>query len=206
MKIKKLDPGKSSIGSKTLRNPLYQKIGKRIRQARLMARETNSRDLGIRLGWSAGRIHNYEIGLSTPGVDETLQFCQAVGVDPSWITYGVGAPRPADLHSVRYRKFIDTLDEAEKQGSLEEYLAAIKLPIERMRKFRNNPYSKIPDAMARRCEKYLGQRRGWIDEATVNSENHPNMAEEFQNLLFLYAKLSPQGKKQLYAIGKLLLG
>jgi hypothetical protein len=55
-----------------LRNPLYQKIGKRIRQARLMARETNSRALSIRLGWSGGRIHNYESGLSTPRVDETL--------------------------------------------------------------------------------------------------------------------------------------
>ena len=206
MKIKKLGPGKSSIGSKTLRNPLYQKIGKRIRQARLMASETNSRDLSIRLGWSGGRIHNYESGLSTPGVDETLQFCQAVGVDPSWITYGVGAPRPTDLHSVRYRKFIDTLDEAEKQGSLEEYLAAIKLPIERMRKFRNNPYSKIPDAMARRCEKYQRQRRGWIDEATVNSLNDPDSSVEIQDLLLLYTKLSVQDKKKFYAIGELLLG
>ena len=151
-----------------------------------------------------GRIHNYETGLSTPGVDETLQFCQAVGVDPSWITYGVGAPRPAELHSVRYRKFIDVLDQAEKQGNLEVYLAAIKLPLERMRKFRNHPYSKIPDVMARRCEKFLGQRRGWIDEA-INSQTHHNMTEEIQNLLFLYAKLSSQAKKQLYAIGKLLL-
>ncbi len=86
---------KPSTKITTRRNPLYVKIGKRIRQARLMARETNSRDLSIRLGWSGGRIHNYEIGLSTPGVDETLQFCEVVGVDPSWITYGVGAPRPA---------------------------------------------------------------------------------------------------------------
>ena len=196
MNKKKPEPGKSPIGSKSLRNPLYQKIGKRIRQARLMARETNSRDLGIRLGWSAGRIHNYESGLSTPGVDETLQFCQAVGVDPSWITYGVGAPRPAELHSARYRKFIDTLDEAEKQGNLEEYLAAIKLPIERMRKFRNNPYSKVPDMMARRCEKYLGQRRGWIDEATVNSQIHHILSDDVQDLLFLYTKLSAQDKKK----------
>lgn len=205
MNKKKPDPGKSSITSKTLRNPLYQKIGKRIRQARLMARETNSRDLGIRLGWSAGRIHNYESGLSTPGVDETLQFCQAVGVDPSWITYGVGAPRPTELHSARYRKFIDTLDEAEKQGNLEEYLAAIKLPIERMRKFRNNPYSKVPDVMARRCEKYLGQRRGWIDEALINYQTHPELSEDIQALLLLYSKLSVRNKKKFYAMGELLL-
>ena len=75
--------GKKSATSKAaLRNPLYVKIGKRIRQARLMARESNSRDLSLRLGWSGGRLHNYETGLSTPGVDETLQFCEAVRVDP----------------------------------------------------------------------------------------------------------------------------
>ena len=187
------------------RNPLYVKIGKRIRQARLMARETNSRNLSIRLGWSGGRIHNYEIGLSTPGVDETLQFCESVGVDPSWITYGVGAPRPAELQSARYRKFIDALDEAEKQGNLEEYLAAIKLPIERMRKFRSNPYSKIPDLIARRCEKYLGHHRGWIDEATVNHETHFSLSEDIRELLSIYAKLTPQNKKKFYAMGELLL-
>ena len=50
------------LKDKSARNPLYLKIGKRIRQARLMAKETNSRELSLRLGWSAGRIHNYETG------------------------------------------------------------------------------------------------------------------------------------------------
>jgi len=187
------------------RNPLYVKIGKRIRQARLMARETNSRDLSIRLGWSGGRIHNYETGLSTPGVDETLQFCESIGVEPSWITYGVGAPRPAELHSARYRNFIDALDNAEKEGFLEDYLVAIKLPIERMQKFRNNPYTKIPDVMARRCEKYLGQRRGWIDESSIDSEIRHYHSEDIQDMLVLYESLTPQNKKKFYAMGQLLL-
>jgi hypothetical protein len=201
--MKKKKP--ASTTTATERNPLYLKIGKRIRQARLMARETNSRALSTRLDWRGGRIHNYESGLSTPGVDETLLFCAAVGVDPSWITYGVGAPRPAELHSARYRKFIDALDEAERQGNLEEYLAVIKLPIERMQKFRNSPYAKIPDLMARRCEKYLGQHRGWIDEATVGPNTHPDLPEHVQKLFELYEKLSPENKKKLYAMGELLL-
>ena len=200
MRIEKPLSAKSSE-----RNPLYVKIGKRIRQARLMARESNSRDLGIRLGWSGGRIHNYETGLSTPGVDEPLQFCEAVGVDPSWITYGVGAPRPAELHSTRYRNYIDALDHAAHPGSLEKSLAAIKLPIERMQKFRSKPYAKIPDVMARRCEKYLGQRRGWNDESTIDSEIRPYLSEDIQELLVLYASLTPQNKKKFYAMGQLLL-
>ena len=186
------------------RNPLYVKIGKRIRQARMMARETNSRDLSIRLGWSAGRLHNYETGLSTPGVEETLQFCEAVGVEPGWITYGVGAPRPAELHSARYRNFIDALDDAEKGGYLEEYLEAIKLPVERMRKFRNNPYARIPDVMARRCEKYLGHHRGWIDRAGVTPQADAGLDAGSRALLELYADLSPQNKDRLIAMGELL--
>ena len=79
------------------------------------------------------------------------------------------------------------------------------MPIERMKKFRNSPYSKIPDLMARRCEKYLGQRRGWIDEAIVNPESHPELPDDIQNLFMLYEKLSPQNKKKLYAMGELLL-
>ena len=195
----------SAVTDSSLRKPLYVKIGKRIRQARLMARETNSRDLSIRLGWSGGRLHNYETGVSTPGVDETLQFCAAVKVDPSWITYGVGAPRSAELHSARYRNFIDALDDAEKEGYLEDYLAAIKLPLERMQKFRNNPYTRISDVMARRCEKYFGHRRGWIDESPGNGEIRPYLTVDVQELLVLYASLAAKDKKKLHAMGQLLL-
>ncbi len=201
MKSKKV----SLIRDNSRRNPHYIKIGKRIRQARMMAKESNSRALSVRLGWSAGRIHNYEIGLSTPGVDETLQFCEALRINPGWLTYGIGAPRSADVHSNRYLKFIDALDKAEQGGILDEYLVAIKLPVERMTKFRNNPHSKIPDVMARRCEKYLGKHRGWIDEAAANFASQFHLPSDAQDLLSLYQKLSAENKKKFYAIGELLL-
>jgi transcriptional regulator with XRE-family HTH domain len=201
MKVKKL----ALVKNNPTRNPHYIKIGKRIHQARMMAKESNSRVLSVRLGWSAGRIHNYEIGLSTPGVDETLQFCEALRIDPSWLTYGIGSPRSADSHSNRYHKFIDALDKAEQEGVLDKYLAALKLPVERMTKFRNNPQSKIPDVMARRCEKYLGMHKGWIDEAAVTPESQLHLPADVQELLHLYQKLSAENKKRFYAIGELLL-
>ena len=196
----------ASPEGKNGRNPLYLKIGKRIRQARLMAKETNSRELSQRLGWSAGRIHNYETGLSTPGVDETLQFCEALGIDPAWLTYGKGAPRPADLHSNRYRNFIQALDRAEQEGILPEYLEAIRLPVERMQKFRKNPYAKIPDVMARRCEKFLGKRRGWIDESPDDGATRNYLDADMQDLLALYARLSPGDRKKFLTIGEILVG
>lgn len=193
-------------GGKTERNPLYVKIGKRIRQARLMAKETNSRELSQRLGWSAGRIHNYETGLSTPGVEETLQFCEALGIDPAWLTYGIGAPRPADLHSSRYRNFIAALDQAEREGNLPEYLEAIRLSVERMRKFRRNPYAKIPDVMARRCEKYLGKRRGWIDQPPGDAAVAGYLDQDMQDLLALYSRMEPAERGKFFAIGKIMAG
>ncbi len=201
MSAKKSKPGKE----RAERNPLYVKIGKRIRQARLMAQESNSRELSLRLGWSAGRIHNYETGLSTPGVDETLQFCAALNIDPGWLTYGIGAPRPAEMHSNRYRRFIGALDQAEKDGILPEYLEAIRLSLERARKFRNNPYARIPDVMARRCEKFLGKRRGWIDAPLAGAETGAFLSEEMQELLTLYAQLRPGDKTRLQAIARVLL-
>ena len=200
MKIKKL----TLVKGNSTRNPHYVKIGKRIHQARMMAKESNSRSLSVRFGWSAGRIHNYETGLSTPGVDETLQFCEALRIDPSWLTYGIGAPRPADTHSNRYLKFIDALDKAEQEGALDKFLAVIKLPPERMAKFRNKSKSKIPDVMARRCEKYLGMHRGWIDEATDIPESQSHLPSDVQDLLSLYQKFSAENKKKFYAIGELL--
>ena len=194
------------VRNKAERNPAYLKIGKRIRQARMMSGETNSRELGLRLGWSAGRIHNYESGLSTPGIEETLQFCEALKVDPAWVTYGIGAPRPPDPQPGRYRKFMQALDNAEKEGVLPEYLAAIKLPIERMQKFRSKPHAKIPDVMARRCEKYLKQHRGWIDEPVDNFGSPVYLTEDMQELFAVYARLKPGERKKLIAIGQLLAG
>lgn len=192
------------IKNKIKRNPAYLKIGKRIRQARMMAGETNSRELGLRLGWSAGRIHNYESGLSTPGIEETLQFSEALKVNPAWVTYGIGDPRPADPQPSRYRKFMQSLDDAEKKGVLQEYLAAIKLPNERMQKFRSKPHAKIPDVMARRCEKYLKQHRGWIDEPVDEPGSPVYLTGDIQELLALYARLKPGERRKFVAIGQLL--
>ena len=74
---------KKSANKKAEPNPTYLKIGKRIRQARLMAKETNSRELSLRLGWSAGRINNFELGISTLGPDETLLLAKELKVECS---------------------------------------------------------------------------------------------------------------------------
>lgn len=62
-------------------------------------------------------------------------------------------------------------------------------PFERMHGFRASPFSKIPDVMARRCDKFPGKRRGWIDEQAHASGHYAYLSEEVQALLSLYARL-----------------
>ena len=107
---------KKPVAGKAAPNPTYVKIGKRIRQARLMAKESNSRQLSQRLGWSAGRINNFELGISTPGPEETGILCEALKANPAWVTYGVGSPRASNLDSTRYRNLMAVVEEADVEG------------------------------------------------------------------------------------------
>jgi hypothetical protein len=71
-------------------------------------------------------------------------------------------------------------EDAEREATLPELLEAVKLTFERLDKIRENPRKKIPDVMARRCEKYLGQHRGWIDEKRIESKNCETMSSDIQ--------------------------
>ncbi|MES9822124.1 MAG: helix-turn-helix transcriptional regulator [Candidatus Thiodiazotropha sp.] len=193
-------------GTSSDRNPLYVKIGKRIRQARLMAKESNSRILSERLGWSGGRLNNFETGASTPGVEETLQYCEAVGADPCWITYGVGSPRASTLQSTRYRNLMAVVDKAESAGNLLELLEGIQVTVDGLDKLRANPFKEIPDRLARRCEKHLQLRKGWFDESHIEHGFCQPLPDDMRQLLTLYTKLSANDRRKLYAMGALLLG
>jgi transcriptional regulator with XRE-family HTH domain len=188
------------------RNPLYEKIGKRIRQARLMAKESNSRTLSERLGWSGGRINNFETGASTPGVEETLLLCETLGVDPCWVTYGVGSPRAASVQDTRRRNLMALLDEAEAAGELAPLVTALQLNPEQVAAHRANPFKRIGDALAARCEHHLGQPAGWLDEARIEQGFCTPLPEDMRRLLDLYARLSEADQHRLYAMGVVLLG
>lgn len=58
---------------------------------------------------------------------------------------------------------------------------------------------------ARRSEKFLGERRGWLDEPVIRTSpgNHP--VEDLQEPLTLYQQLGPADRKKLLALGQVLL-
>jgi transcriptional regulator with XRE-family HTH domain len=197
---------KKPVVGKTAPNPTYAKIGKRIRQARLMAKESNSRQLSQRLGWSAGRINNFERGVSTPGPEETRILCEALKANPAWVTYGVGSPRTSDLDSTRYRNLMAVVEEAEASAELPALLDALKLSRERLEKLRANPFKKIPDTMARRCERHLNKPGGWLDETRIEDRYCEPLPPDMRDLLDLYVQLSEDDRRKLYEMGRILLG
>jgi transcriptional regulator with XRE-family HTH domain len=204
--MQKKSTNKRGSAKKQALNPTYVKIGKRIRQARLMAKETNSRELSLRLGWSAGRINNFELGISTPGPDETETLCQVLKAEPAWITYGVGSPRASAAQSTRYCNFMAAIGEVETEADLPSLLESVKLTVERLEKLRANPFKKIPDVMARRCEKYLNKPRGWLDETRIEDTYCEPLPQDMRDLLHIYVKLSGEDKGKLYEMAKVLRG
>lgn len=201
-----LKPRSISSKKSAKSNQTYVKIGKRIRQARLMAKETNSRALSQRLGWSGGRINNFELGISTPGPDETLLLSEILNVEPAWITYGVGSPRATAVYTTRYCNFMTVVDEITAAAELPGFLDAVKLSVERLGKLQANPLKKIPDDMARRCERFLEKPRGWLDETRIENTFCEPLPQDMRDLLHTYIKLSDSDKARLYEMAKVLLG
>ena len=177
-------------------NPLYVKIGNRVRQARKMAGETNSRALSERLGKSGGWLNNIETGLSTLGVEDTLLLCKELKVNPCWISYGIGSPSPAATQANRYRNLLAIISEAESEGGLPDLLAALKLSAPALEKLRGSPYKKITDRQARLCEEYLKKPHGWLDVAHGASD-YSALPKDEQKLLELHARLPKRDKGKL---------
>ena len=179
----------------------------RINQYKVFCRDkSNSRQLSQRLGWSAGRINNFELGISTPGPEETRILCEALKANPAWVTYGVGSPRTSDLDSTRYRNLMAVVEEAEATAQLPALLDALKLSVERLEKLRANPFKKIPDTMARRCERHLNRPGGWLDATRIEDRYCEPLPPDMRDLLDLYVQLSEDDRRKLYEMGRILLG
>ncbi len=110
------------------------------------------------------------------------------------------------MQSTRYHNLMAVLGNAETAGELPAFLEAIELSIERLDKLRGNPFKRISDRMARRCEKYLNKRRGWLDESHVEHGYCEPLRQDMRDLLAVYSKLTEEDRRKLYAISQLLLG
>lgn len=105
---------------------------------------------------------------------------------------------PGDSFSWRQPGFSSVppraFDAAGKQVDLAEFFEAIKFSLERVRKFRNNPYSKNPGVIARRRDKDPGEVRGGRDALAAGAEASACPGESKQDWLRLYARPGPRDR------------
>jgi hypothetical protein len=98
------------------------------------------------------------------------------------------------------------IEEAEIAAEVLQMLQALKLTVERLEKIRANQHKRIPDVMARRCEKYLKKPRGWLDDNRVEKRYCEPMSPDLRNLVDIYVRLSEKDRAKLYKMGCILLG
>jgi antitoxin (DNA-binding transcriptional repressor) of toxin-antitoxin stability system len=97
------------------------------------------------------------------------------------------------------------VEEAEAIAELPALLAALKLTVERVEKLRGNPFKKIPDTTARRCERHLNKPKGWLDEPRIEDRYCEPLPPDMRDLIDLYLQLSEDDRRKLYEMGRILL-
>ena len=181
-------------------------IPARIKLARRMAGLDTQAMLVERIpGWKPSRLGNYEAGVSTPGPDDVLRMAEATGVSACWLMFGLGPIRPSarDLQAIRHQNLSHICTSKEKKrGGLARFAKAVKLTKEQCSVFLDNPFDPIDDSLARRIEKHLRHRKGWMDEQHV--EHDPlfmSFPDDLRELLGIYSELDKE--QRVIALGLL---
>jgi transcriptional regulator with XRE-family HTH domain len=184
-------------------------IAGRIKLARKMAGlETQARLLERIPGWKASRLGNYEAGISTPAPDDILQIAEATGVSACWLTFGQGPIRPSerDLQAVRHQNLVHAMDAiGSDPARLDDVVKRLRISRKRLHEHLDNPFLPIGNELARRLERLLGARSGWVDEQHV--ERDPlflSFPEEMRELMMIYSELLPPRRHVLLATARAL--
>lgn len=184
-------------------------IAGRIKLARKMAGlDTQARLLERIPGWKPSRLGNYEAGISTPGPDDILRIAQATDVSACWLMFGLGPIRPSerDLQAVRHQNLAHAMDGVDADTErLEQVVKRLRISRKRLREHLENPFLPIGDDLARRLERLLEARHGWLDEQHV--ERDPlflSFPEEMRELMMVYSELPEAQRTVLLATARAL--
>lgn len=182
------------------KNPTAVQIGQRIKQARKMAGcETAARLLEHLPGWGAGRLGNYEAGISLPSPDDVRTLAHVTDASPCWIMFGIGPIRAIgrDLQAIRHQNFVYLVETGKRQpGAMKALLQAIGLSRHKLQEHLDNPFLTLSDRVARKCETFAKRPKGWLDEQHVESD--PVCAafpEDMRRIMEIYSNLDQYNRK-----------
>ncbi len=169
-------------------------IAGRIKLARKMADlSTQARLLALIPGWKPSRLGNYEAGISTPSPDDILLIAEATGVSACWLTFGQGPIRPSerDLQAIRHQNLTHAFDGIDTDPDrLDAAVRRLRISRKRLREHLDNPFLPITDELARRVERLLDARPGWLDEQHVDRDPlFQSFPESMRELMMIYSEL-----------------
>jgi transcriptional regulator with XRE-family HTH domain len=184
-------------------------IAGRIKLARKMAGlQTQASLLALIPGWKPSRLGNYEAGISTPGPDDIQLIADATGVSACWLTFGQGPIRPSerDLQAIRHQNLSHALDAVEVDPDrLDAVAKGLRISRKRLREHLDNPFLPISDVLARRLERLIEARAGWLDEQHVDRDPlFQSFPEPMRELMMIYSELPPTLRKVLLATARAL--
>lgn len=183
-------------------------VGKRIKQARLMAEFKTIKDFNIKVPqWAESRMGNYEIGHSLPKPLDIHLIAKITGTNPCWITFGMGSIRATsrDLQAIRHQNLVYFLDQlpASDHGELRK---SAKLKKAELNLLKSNPFLKLTDTVCRRFEKYFEKRKGWMDEQHIDADGLCQFfPEDLRELMTIFSELESSDKSKLLNIAKIFV-
>ena len=187
------------------KNPTAVQIGQRIKQARKMAGYHTAAQLLENISdWGSSRLGNYEAGRSLPSPDDIKLLAKLTDASPCWIMFGLGPIRASgrDVQAIRHQNLVYLIDTAKEQkGMLGRLLNDVGLSRKKVDEYTGNPFLTIGERLARRCEKYAGKAKGWLDEQHVASD--PICAafpEDMRELMEVYSGLDQDKRRTLLQI------
>lgn len=188
------------------KNPTAIKIGNRIKLARKMAGFDTAAQLNAHLSeWSPSRLGNYEAGISTPSPNDIEKIAELTEASPCWITFGIGPIRSSerDIQAIRHQNLVYIVNETREANSLKTLLSTLGISNQKLDEHLGNPFLTFSDRSSRRCEKFLGKPKGWMDEQHVESD--PVCAafpEDMREIMTIYSNLEQADRQKLLHIAR----
>ena len=191
------------------KNPVNVQIGQRIKQARQMAGfNTAAQLLETLTDWGAGRLGNYEAGISQPSPEDILLISELTGSSPCWIMFGLGPIRASgrDVQAIRHQNLGALVDQQKQiRGGLTKMLKAINFSKHKLYEHLENPFLQISDRAARKLEKHCKKTVNWMDEQHVESDPVcASFPEDMRQLMEIYSNLEHDKRHQLLSIAEIL--
>lgn len=194
------------------KDPIAVQVGARIKQARQMAGYKTQGELNKILigdyGWSTGRLGNYEAGQSMPGPQEAHILGKVTGSSECWIMFGAGPirSRERDVQAIRHQNLTLSINELKEQNKgYAEFLEKAGSTPTALQKYLDNPFKKIGDRQARRFERALNRRKGWLDEQHIDHDPVcGQFPDDMREMMTIYSELPDAEREKLLNIARIL--